>query len=122
MNFALANQAPASDLGRMFRILLPLFLGLAGPSLAQSFDCRGEDPLWLLQMDPQEGFFEFRGEKTRFDVPAITEPLNAGGPVGYTLVSDFDSLIVLLYTDLNVTLLTQDRSEPVILAGQCTPA
>jgi len=103
----------------LFALLCPLSVG-ASPMM-----CSGSDPQWQLLLDNTEGFFDFQGKQTQMEVADITKASNAETPIAYTLISDFDTAIVLIDARAcgagaaSATVLTQRRSLPVVLTTCC---
>ena len=110
-------------------IIAGLTLGLAAgifTSPVLALECSGDDPSWTLEKDGVTARYTYRGQTKDFDIPHFTTSEGRDTPIAYTLVSDFDSAIFLVdapngvnMLPISALLMTQDRSQPIMLAGSC---
>ncbi|MCP5086367.1 MAG: hypothetical protein GY952_06145 [Rhodobacteraceae bacterium] len=76
-----------------------------------------------------EAMFSYLNKNIRFEVRLSTEAEGGAGPMAHTLISDFDTAILLVDeipcstgADMTGYVLTQDRDLPILLSGCCSPA
>lgn len=101
---------------------------LAEPPLS----CEGHDPDWFLTLAGPESQLHYDKRKTDFKVPQSNVAEGHDWPRAYTLVSDFDTAIVVVNeaschlgnTSWPITahILTQRGQTPILLTGCCTVA
>ncbi|MDO6798223.1 hypothetical protein [Shimia thalassica] len=100
----------------------------AEPPLA----CEGHDPEWYLTLAGPVAQFRFHKRKTDFDIPHSTVAQGRDWPRAYTLISSFDTAIVVTNETacslgdtnwpISVHVLTQRDTTPILLTGCCTVA
>ena len=97
-----------------------------GVGLAETYLCKGVDPVWKLTMDNTSAEFDLRGKIGKFRVELTTVAKGRDAPSARSLVGDFDTAIVILNDHMcedgistSVSILTQDDTAAILLAGCC---
>lgn len=94
--------------------------------------CEGNEPDWFLTLAGPEAQFRYDKRKTGFKIPQSNAAEGHDWPRAYTLVSDFDTAIVLINEATCMLgntswpnaahILTQRGQTPILLTGCCTVA
>ncbi|MCO4826394.1 MAG: hypothetical protein KC451_16230 [Amylibacter sp.] len=110
----------------MFRPLcLAAFIALAIPATADVMQCSGSHPNWSADLNGETATFQLRERVQEYDVKLTTPALNDPDTTAYTLIGATDTAILIVHpgrcnTAENIAhILTQDRSEAVLLTGCC---
>ncbi|WP_299350477.1 hypothetical protein [uncultured Shimia sp.] len=112
--------------------LIACLICLATPALSDlPLACDGEAPEWHLTLAGPVAQFDFV-RKNDFEVPQSNTAEGRDWPKAYTLISEFDTAIVLIDEascevggqtwPITAHILTQRGQQPILLTGCCTVA
>lgn len=99
---------------------------LAFPALADVMQCSGTRPNWQAELNGDTATFTLRDRTGDFAIKLTTPAKNDPDTTAYTLIGDTDTAILIVSagrcntSDHIAQILTQDRSEAILLTGCCT--
>ncbi len=105
-------------------LLLPA-LSLASPSGATNLQCFGTLPNWEANLDGTAATFTLRDRTGDYEVKLTTPAKNDPDTTAYTLIGATDTAILIVHpgrcntADHIAHVLTQERSEAILLTGCC---
>lgn len=100
-------------------------LALATPATADAMQCSGSHPNWNADLNGEIATFQLRDRVQEYDVKLTTPAINDPDTTAYTLIGPADTAILIVHpgrcnTAENIAhILTQDRSEAILLTGCC---
>jgi uncharacterized membrane protein len=110
----------------MFRTLALVALTVsATAALADTMHCTGTQPNWQIELNGSEATFQLRERKGDYTVELTTPAKNDPDTTAYTLIGATDTAILIVHpgrcntADHIAHILTQERSEAILLTGCC---
>ena len=94
-------------------------------ALADEMHCTGTHPNWQAELNGDTATFQLRERKGDYDVKLTTIAENDPDTTAYTLIGKTDTAILIVHpgrcntADHIAHILTQDRSEAILLTGCC---
>ena len=104
---------------------LALLCAAAVPAHAAQLTCFGSNPNWQAVLNGPSATFQLRDRAGDFQVRLTTPAKNDPNTTAYTLIGDTDTAIVIVSParcntlNLQAHVLTQERSEAILLSGCC---
>ena len=101
---------------------------LATAALSETLICTGTDPNWQIDLGEDRAQFKYRDRDGDFKLPHTASALNDPETKAYTLIGDTVTAILITYPatcnqdDIAAQVLTQDRSQAILLTGCCRKA
>lgn len=93
---------------------------------AQALTCAGTNPNWTASLTGGTAKFRYLEREGSYTIPLTTPAINNAETIAYTLISDFDTAILLVHPgacngfESQAHVMTQDRGEAILLSGCCT--
>ncbi len=95
------------------------------PATADTLHCTGSHPNWQAELDGSNATFTLRERKNDYTVELVTTAKNDPDTTAYTLIGAVDTAILIVHpgrcntADHVAHVLTQERSEAILLTGCC---
>ena len=107
------------------RALCLLSLIVSVPAAATQLSCTGTDPNWRAAIDGKTASFQLRDRAGDYKIELTTPALNDPDTTAYTFIGTTDTAILIVSrarcntVDHTAQILTQERSEAILLTGCC---